>query len=138
MKLAIVGSRKFNKENKVKALLEAYIHRYGSEKVVVVSGGCPDGADYLAKKVALDIGLKYIEFPPKHSLHNEYCICPPEEYGKSYHVSNFFVRNSQVAEFCEHLVAFTVKGVRCNGTMDAFGKAKKLGKKCVLYEDEVK
>ena len=135
MKLAIVGSREFKKENKVKVLLESYIQRYGFENVIVVSGGCPDGADFLVKKVALDMGLKYIEFPPKHRCYNEHCIRPPEEYGKTYHVTNFFVRNSQIAEFCEHLIAFTIKGVRCNGTMDTFGKAKKFGKKCVLYED---
>jgi predicted Rossmann-fold nucleotide-binding protein len=135
MKLAIVGSREFKKENKVKALLESYIQRYGFENVTVVSGGCPDGADALAKKAALEMGLQYIEFPPKHRCHNEYCIRPPEEYGKEYHVSNFFVRNSQVAEFCEHLVAFTIKGVRCNGTMDTYGKAKRMNKKCLLFEN---
>lgn len=135
MKLAIVGSREFKKKNKIKALVELYIQRYGFENVTVASGGCPNGADFLAKKVALDMSLKYVEFPPKHCYHNQYCICPSEEYGKPYHVSNFFIRNSQVAEFCEHLVAFTINGVRCNGTMDTFGKAEKLGKKCILYED---
>jgi predicted Rossmann fold nucleotide-binding protein DprA/Smf involved in DNA uptake len=135
MKLAIVGSREFKNENKVRKLLELYIKQYGFENVTVVSGGCPDGADFLARKVALDMGLDYVEFPPKHRPHNPYCICPANEYNMPYHVSNFFVRNSQIAEHCEHLVAFTIKGVRCNGTMDTATKAKKMGKKVFVYED---
>jgi predicted Rossmann-fold nucleotide-binding protein len=136
MKLAVVGSRAYTNEKKVKRLLELYIKQYGFENVTVVSGGCPDGADFLARKVALEMGLDYVEFPPKHRPHNPYCILPPEEYNKPYHVSNFFVRNSQIAEHCEHLVAFVVHGIKANGTMDTYNKAKKLGKKCFLYEDK--
>jgi predicted Rossmann-fold nucleotide-binding protein len=135
MKLAVVGSRSYTNEKKIKRLLELYRERYG-DALIVVSGGCPDGADALAKKVALEMGIQYAEFPPKHRCHNMYCINPPEEYAKPYHVSNFFARNTQIAEYCEHLAAFTLKGVRCNGTMDTFGKAEKMGKKCSIYEDE--
>lgn len=136
MRLGIVGSRQFVKENKVRHLLELYIERYGFENVTVVSGGCPDGADFLARKVALAMGLHYVEFPPKHRPHNQYCIRPASEYNMPYHVTNFFARNYQIAEHSEHLVAFVIKGVRCNGTMDTYTKAKKLGRKCVLHEDE--
>lgn len=134
MKLGIVGSREFTNENKVKVLLKCYIKQFGVDNLVIVSGGCPNGADFVAKKVALEMGLNYVEFPPVHFHHNEHCVNPPECYNKPYHVSNFFTRNTQIAEFCDHLVAFTVKGIKANGTMDTFGKAKKLGKKVILHE----
>lgn len=134
MKLAIVGSREYKNEKKVRILLQCYSDRYGA-KLIVVSGGCPNGADFLAKKVALEMGLEYVEFPPKHAKHNCYCILPVDEYNKSYKVSNFFTRNTQIAEFCDYLAAFTIKGIKANGTMDTFKKAEKLGKKCFLYED---
>ncbi len=135
MKLAIVGSRHFTNEKKVKRLLELYRDRYG-EELIAVSGGCPDGADALAKKVALEMGIKYVEFPPRHRCHNEYCVTPPEDYGKPYHVSNYFARNTQIAEYCEHLAAFTLKGVKCNGTMDTYSKAELRDKKVFLFEED--
>jgi predicted Rossmann-fold nucleotide-binding protein len=134
MRLGIVGSRSYTNENKIKATVSYYVENCG-DKVTVVSGGCPDGADYLAKKVALDMGLEYVEFPPVHAKHNKYCVLPPEEYGKPYHVSNFFARNTKIPEYCDHLVAFVIKGIKANGTMDTFNKAKKAGKIVFLVED---
>lgn len=133
IKLAIVGSRAYTNEERIKKVILKYVARY--KDVVIISGGCPNGADYLAKKIALELGLKYIEFPPQHSKHNQYCINSPECYNKIYHVSNYFTRNAQIAEYCEHLLAFVVKGVKSNGTMDTFTKAKNLGKIVVKIED---
>jgi predicted Rossmann fold nucleotide-binding protein DprA/Smf involved in DNA uptake len=134
MKLAIVGSREYKNENKIRKFLELVNARYG-DKLVVVSGGCPNGADFLAKKVALDMELQYVEFPPIHSGHNCYCILPAENYNKPYKVSNFFTRNTQIAEFCDYLAAFVVHGIKANGTMDTATKAKKMGKRVFIYKD---
>lgn len=136
MRLAVVGSREFKNQGKVVTLLSRYRDFYGIDNLEVVSGGCPEGADFLARNVALDLGLTYVEFPPAHRPHNIHCVRPADEYNKPYHVSNFFVRNSQIAEYCEYLAAFTILGVKCNGTMDTFNKAKKLGKRCFLYEEK--
>jgi predicted Rossmann-fold nucleotide-binding protein len=136
MKLAIVGSRQYTNEAKIALLIDRYVEHFGKENLTIVSGGCPDGADALAKKVALEKGLDYAEFAPAHRPHNCYCVRPPEEYNKPYHVSNFFIRNTQIAEYCDHLAAFTIEGVKCNGTMDTFGKAVKAGKKTLHLEDK--
>lgn len=138
MKLAIVGSRAYKNEKKVRVLLEKYNGFYGAGNVEIISGGCPDGGDAIAKKIAIEMGLKYVEFPPIHSKYNFYCVNPPDQYNKPYHVSNFFTRNSQIAEYCDHLAAFVVCGVKANGTMDTFNKATKLKKRCFLFEDKEK
>lgn len=137
LKLAIVGSRAFTNENYVLKVVNRYITEVGKDHLTIVSGGCPDGADMLGKKIALDLGLEYVEFPPAHRFHNQYCILPAKVYNKPYHVKNYFERNSQVAAHCDHLVAFVIKGVRCNGTMDTFNKAKKLAKEVILFEEEI-
>jgi len=134
MIIAIVGSREYTNEKKIRYFLERCRERYGN-KLTIVSGGCPQGADFLARKVALELGINYIEFPPKHRHWNCYCILPESEYNQPYHVSNFFARNKQIADYCEYLAAFTVAGRKCNGTMDTFRKAERLGKKCFIYED---
>ena len=136
MKLAIVGSRAYNNCAKIRIFIEKYVGFYGAANLEIISGGCPHGADAIAKKLALEMGLKYIEFPPIHSKHNSYCVNPPESYNKPYHVSNYFARNSEIAQYCEHLVAFIVEGIKASGTMDTFGKATKLKKHCFLFEDK--
>ena len=55
MKLAIVGSRTFVNENYILKVVHRYIKEVGTDRLVIVSGGCPDGADALAKKIALDL-----------------------------------------------------------------------------------
>ena len=136
MKLAIIGSRAYTNRNRVEHTINKYVERYGVENLEIISGGCPNGGDFLAKDIALSKNLKYIEFPPIHSKYNCYCIHPPEEYNQPYHVSNFFSRNTQIAEYCEHLAAFVVDGVKANGTMDTVAKATKLNKIIFLWEDK--
>jgi YspA, cpYpsA-related SLOG family len=133
MKLGVVGSRAYSNFGRIKKVIEKYKEQF--EDLTIVSGGCPDGADSLAKIVAEELGLKYVEFPPKHRPHNSNCVLPKDEYDKPYHVSNYFERNGKIAEYCDHLVAFVVKDVRCNGTRDTTSKAEKLGKVVTVFED---
>jgi predicted Rossmann fold nucleotide-binding protein DprA/Smf involved in DNA uptake len=135
MKIAIVGSRSYTNENKIRKFVERYVEFYGAGNIEVISGGA-QGADALARKVALEMGLKYVEFSPVHQRHNQYCVDPPSCYNQPYHVSNFFARNKQIAEYCDHLAAFIVEGVKASGTMDTFSKATKLKKHCFLFEDK--
>ena len=138
MKLAIVGSRAYTNRTRIELIVNKYIAQYNAGNLIVISGGCPKGGDYLAKEVALEKGLLYREFPPAHAAHNCYCVQPPDYFGKRYHVNNFFQRNQEIAQYCDHLVAFIVEGIKCNGTMHTFTCATKLKKQCFLFEDKVK
>lgn len=120
----------------MRQVIEKYITQYGADNLTIVSGGCPKGADFLGKKIALELGLRYEEHAPAHARYNQYCVLPPDSYNKPYNVGNFFQRNAEVAKSCDHLAAFVIKGVRCNGTMDTYGKAQKLNKQVFLFEDE--
>lgn len=131
MKLAIVGSRAFTDVEKVVEVVEKYIAQYG-ESLVIASGGAK-GADAIGKEVALRNGIKYIEFPPAHQTHNEYCLLPAEHYGQPYKVTNFFERNAQIAEYVDHVAAFVVEGIECNGTMNTVEKARSLGRSVFIF-----
>jgi len=93
-----------------------------------VSGGCPTGADRWAKEVALEEGVEYREFAPAHHPHNSYCVPPPSEYNRPYDVRNFFTRNTEIAQYCDHVIGFVVPKVRARGTTDTLSKAIDLGK----------
>ena len=105
MKLAIVGGRDFNDYNKVKIwgdMFRCHFH--------IISGGAR-GADTLAKKYALERFLPYIEFLPDW-----------DKYGKA----AGFIRNSQIVDACDMVLAFW--DGKSRGTQDTITKAKKAKK----------
>jgi predicted Rossmann fold nucleotide-binding protein DprA/Smf involved in DNA uptake len=135
MRLAIVGSRAYRNKERIEKIVEKYISQYTAANLTIISGGA-QGADALAREIALEKGIHYEEYPPAHSQHNQYCTYPSDQYNKPYHVRNFFDRNTHIAETCDHLVAFVVKDLKANGTMDTVGKAHRLKKQVFVYEDE--
>ena len=133
MTVAIVGSRKYENKNKIKKFIFRLIEKYGKE-VLVVSGGCKDGADRYAKKYALELGAQYREYPPFHEVHNLYCALPESCYGKPYSVKYFFVRNKQVAQNSDVVVGFIPEGIKSSGTVSTLKYAKKFGKKVMVID----
>ena len=71
MRIGIVGSRRYNNRNKIKDFIFKLKETYGTD-VIIVSGGCKDGADKYAKKYALELNLQYEEYPPFHEQYNLY------------------------------------------------------------------
>ena len=96
LKVGIVGSRKYENRKKIKEFVFKLKQDKGLD-TIIVSGGCPQGADFYAKKYALELGLQYEEYPPAHKSHNLYCPLHERNYSKPYSVKNFFARNKQIA-----------------------------------------
>ena len=92
MKVAIIGSRRYENKKKIKDFVFKLKQQYG-DKTIIVSGGCKQGADRYAKKYALELGLQYEEYPPFHEVHNLYCSLPESRYDKPFSMRNFFARN---------------------------------------------
>ena len=132
-KVGIVGARKYTNKRKIKEFVYKLKEQFG-ENVEIVSGGQPKGADGYAKKFALEFDMNYVEFPPAHYQYNQHCILDRDNYGKRYHVVNFFDRNKQIAEYSDYIVAFIPEGYNSNGTLDTIGHAKKLNKKVVILD----
>ena len=133
MKIAIVGSRRYENKKKIKDFIFKIKQEHG-EKTIIVSGGCKTGADKYAKKYALELGLQYEEYPPFHDVHNLFCTMPESRYRKPYSIKNFHARNKIIAGTSDFVVAFIPKGVESNGTMSTINYAKKFEKKYVIIE----
>ena len=134
MKVGIVGSRKFTNWVVIKESILSLKEEYG-DNLEIVSGGQAKGANGIAKSCAIEFKIKYIEFPPAHYMHNEYCIRGRENYGKSYSVSNYFDRNTEIAEYSDMILCFIPQGMRITesrGTFDTYTKALRLGKKVLV------
>jgi len=136
MKIGIVGSRKFQSYSSVRKVVYELIKRFGKENLEIVSGEQPKGADGFAKRAALEFGVEYVSFPPAHYSYNQYCIKDVHHYGKPYRPYYFFQRNTEIAEYSDYIIAFVPLGIKLedsHGTNDTCEKAKKLGKKVLVF-----
>jgi hypothetical protein len=85
-----------------------------------------------AKKAAKELYVRYVAFPPYHFPWVPECPEPPYMYNKPYDVRYFFMRNVQIAEYCDVVVAFIPKGVESKGSMHTIREAKKRGKDTLI------
>ena len=131
MKVAIVGSRRYENKKKIKDFIFKIKNKYGNN-TVIISGGAKDGADRYAKKYALELGLQYEEYPPFHEVHNLYCPLPEACYSKPYNIKYFFVRNKQIAEKSDFVVAFIPDNIESNGSISTINYAKKFKRKYII------
>jgi predicted Rossmann fold nucleotide-binding protein DprA/Smf involved in DNA uptake len=131
MRVAIVGSRRYENKKKIKDFVFKLKEKYGTN-TIIVSGGCKTGADKYAKKYSLELGLQYEEYPPFHEVHNLYCVLPESRYNKDFSMRNFFVRNKIIASVSDFIAAFIPEDVEANGTNSLLEYAKKLNKKRII------
>jgi len=131
MKVAIIGSRLYSNTRRVKEIITSLKQKFGDE-LVVISGGCKDGADKYVRKYAIEFGVKYQEYNPAHTPRNLYSAMHDEYYGKPYHVSQFHHRNMLLAKACDKMIALIPNGVAADGTVGAITSAKKMGKPVVV------
>lgn len=103
----VCGTRSFTDYRFVESKLNKLLKNLPKEKVQIVSG-CALGPDTLAIQYAKEYGYKLIRFPAQWSV-----------YGKSAGA----VRNTEMAEFSTHCIAFW--DGYSSGTKDMIEKAQK-------------
>jgi len=108
MKVAVIGSRTFDKYESVYNVLSKL-------KITEIISGGAKGADSLAERYAKENNIPTKIFLPDW-----------ETYGKK----AGFLRNTQIIEECEMVVAFW--DGESKGTKDSLDKAEKLGKKVMI------
>ena len=131
MKIGIVGSKEYENFRKIKDMIYKLKQKFGDDLVIVSSGG-QHGADRFAKKYALELGCKYKEHNPSHTVNNLYSAMNESFYNKPYKPRNFFHRNKFLAKDVDYLIAFIPDGVAAGGTTDTIKHAKKFGKAVVV------
>ena len=129
MRVGIIGSRTYENKRKVREMIYKLKEQFGDE-LTIVSGGCKDGADKYARKYALEMDCKYIEFNPAHTVRNLYSALHAAYYGKEYHVKYFFHRNKMLAGYVDYLIGSGSND--SNGTAYTLNEARKKGKKVVI------
>lgn len=111
MKVAIIGSRKFNSYNLL-------CENVPSNVTEIVSGGAK-GADTLAEQFADEHSLPKKIFLPKFKT----------DPTVGYHPGHFHQRNRQIAEYADMVIAFMPES-GSKGTQSTINYAKKAGTPC--------
>jgi hypothetical protein len=131
MKIAVIGSRTYEKKLVIKNFIFEAKQKFGKD-LEIVSGGAKDGADKYAKKYALEFDCKYTEFNPAHTPMNLYSAMHKAFYGKKYHVSQLFHRNTLIAKYSDVMAAFIDPNVKSSGSYHSVEQMKKLKKPVVI------
>jgi hypothetical protein len=116
MKIAIVGSRKFNDYELLKNVVKDYIVQYNGVNITIVSGGAK-GADTLAEHFAKEFDFEMKIFHPDwEQLGRDACSA----------------RNTQIVAFSDIVFAFW--DGTSPGTKDSITKAKQMKKKLIITQ----
>jgi len=114
MRVAVIGGRDFKDKDYMFFVLDKYNEKHGISHIV--SGGAK-GADSLAESYAKNRYIPYTVYPANWRKHGK---------------GAGFIRNSQIANDCDALLAFPTKN--SVGTYDTVDKAKKAGKKVYVIQ----
>jgi predicted Rossmann fold nucleotide-binding protein DprA/Smf involved in DNA uptake len=133
--IAIVGSRHYQSKLKIKDTIFMLKQNMQSE-FEIVSGGAKDGADFYARKYAMELGVNYVEFNPACTSFNLYSAMPEAYYDQPFHVSHLFHRNTLIAMYCDRMIAFRSSG-KSSGTDHVINEAIKYNKQVVIVDDKV-
>ena len=131
MKIGITGSNGYQNYRKVKDTIFMLKQKF-KEDLIIVSSGTLNGADKYAKKYAMELGCKYVEFNPAHTPKNLYSALHENYYGKKYNVKYFFHRNQMMAKYIDYLIAFIPEGKKSSSSEHTIKESKKLNKKIVI------
>src|SRR5690606_34084663 len=114
MKIAIVGSRKFNDYELLKNVVKDYIVQYKGVNITIVSGGAK-GADTLAERFAEENTLEMKIFQPNWELLGRNACS---------------ARNTEIVEFADLVFAFWDGS--SPGTKDSITKAEQMNKELII------
>lgn len=126
-KIGIIGSRRRNTKEDLELLRKIFLDTYKNGDIIV-SGGCPLGADHMAEIFAKEYNIPIkIHYPDKSKLDPEKC---KKSWKWAYAEINY-ARNTFIAQDCDVLIAL-VHSDRKGGTEDTIRKAEKIGKSIIL------
>lgn len=135
VKVAIIGSRTYENKRKIRDMIFKLKQKFG-ESLEIVSGGAQNGADKYAKKYSVEMGVRYREFNPAHTVKNLYSAMPDNYYSKPYHVSQLFHRNELIAKYCDKMIAFIDSNVPSKGSKHAVNMAQKHNKPVIVVNEK--
>jgi uncharacterized phage-like protein YoqJ len=103
--IAFVSCFNYQDHLKINKVFEQIIKTKQDFKVI--GAGNALGSDLYIRNLALSLKKDYVEFPPKHYEHNEYCYYPKEFFSKEYYSpQNYSTRYVYILNNCDIIFIF--------------------------------
>ncbi len=119
-RLLVTGSRTWDKPEVINYWLNRFAVKWDGYRLILISGHCPKGADYLAELAASTYGFRI------HAVPADW-----KRWGRK----AGFVRNTEMVELRpDHCIAFIRDGSNGATACRNLAKAKGIPTKTVLYE----
>lgn len=119
-KIGIIGTRRRNIRTDFIKVKDAFFEVY-EDGDWIVSGGCPEGGDAFAEKIARDFGIPILTL---HARWNHKWIDEEKKFIRKYNQAAGFIRNGPIAEHSDVIIA-CVADDRTGGTEDTLKKFEK-------------
>ena len=129
-KIGIIGTRRRNTRTAFMAVKEAFFTVY-EDGDWIVSGGCQEGGDVFAEKIARDFGIPILIF---HARWNHKWMDEEKKFIRKFNKAAGFIRNAPIAENSDVLIA-CVHPDRTGGTENTIGKYEKILEKAITLKD---
>ena len=129
-KIGIIGTRRRNIRTDFIKVKDAFFEIY-EDGDWIVSGGCPEGGDAFAEKIARDFGIPILIF---HARWNHRWYEAEKMFIRKFNKAAGFIRNTPIAENSDVLIA-CVHPDRTGGTEDTIGKYEKILEKAITLKD---
>lgn len=120
MKVCICGSRNFLDYSRLRTALLSFMDKFNCRDSMEIVSGCARGADSLGECFAREFGLKVFQFPAKWDI-----------FGNT----AGFVRNKEMAEFSDVVIAFW--DGQSSGTKGMIEHCKEIGKQVYVVRTDI-
>lgn len=100
IKVGIIGSELYENKLKIKDIIFKLKQKHGDD-IEIVSRGNQNGAEKYVRKYAIELGLKYKEFNPAHTVCNLYSAFSENFYGKPYTPFNYRLRDKIFSKYID-------------------------------------
>jgi len=129
MKVAIVGSRTLDNEKEILKLIDKIVEENNLDIKEIVSGG-DKGVDSIAETWAANNKVATTVFEADwNNLEHPDAEIAENKWGKLYNRRAGFIRNTDIAEYCDIGIAITTGS---GGTEDTIKKIQKLNKNVIV------
>lgn len=133
-KIGIIGQESYNNTSAIGKVFNLIKKSYG-HYVTIATGGSDIGAENIAKKWALELGMDYVEYNPSYTGKRIYSALPDLYYGKKYHISHLTDRYKQLVKDCDYIILFQNTKTELAFELNyALNFAKKLKKKLLIID----
>lgn len=111
MRIGLYGTPSYSDTNKIVKIFTLIRSQNGSF-ATINSAGNDTGADYLVKKLALELNYTFKEFNPSYTGKRMYSAMDESYYGKGYHYSHLVDRYKHLIYNSDYICVFIEKGIK--------------------------